>query len=114
MSEFTKFEAFSLVDKALYRLDADMIWAIGKKGSHWELVVKEGTEFDISVPAAFRWFVSPHNRTVLPAAAIHDELLRRGFDSAFASAEFRRATRARGYPSWRAWLLFSSTLLWTA
>jgi len=58
--------------------------------------------------------LSPHNRAVLMAARVHDELLEEGFDQAFASSEFRRALRARGLSSLYAWLLFFATLFATA
>ena len=58
--------------------------------------------------------LSPHNRAVLMAARVHDELLEEGFDPAFASSEFRRALRARGLTSQYAWLLFFATLSVTA
>lgn len=116
MSDFTSFNALSLVVGArkTYQLDAPLIWDIGKKGSGWSLIIPPGVAFDISVPRAFEWALSPHDERVLPAAAIHDELLRRGHDAAFASSEFRRALIARGYSQWRAWGLFLVTLLWTA
>ena len=114
MIQFSTFDAFKRVSgtEKTYQLEAPLNWDIGKKGSGWSLLITPGTTFDISVPRLFEWALSPHNRRVLPAAAIHDELLRRGHDSAFASSEFRRALIARGYLHWRAWGLFLATLIW--
>lgn len=114
MSGFSKFSAFTLRSGLTYSLTAPLRWDIGAKGSGWTLTVPEGRDFDISVPWYARWFLSPHDFTVLPAAALHDELLRLGHDAAFASSEFRRALRARGIGVVWAWVLFTVTLLWTA
>lgn len=121
MSDFTEFDAFKLAyapwplkNETMYQLGEDLAWDIGLKGSGWTLVISEGTPFDLSVPDPLRWLQSPHDRRLLPAAAVHDELLRRGFDAVFAAAEFRRAARARGIGSWRAWALFFAVLGWTS
>ena len=116
VTPFTEFESFSHIQSThkKYRLDARLVWEIGAKGSGWKLIVRAGTIFDISVPRLLEWALSPHDRRVLLAAAVHDELLVRGHDAAFASAEFRRAAIARGCSVWRAWVLFFSTLAWTA
>lgn len=116
MSNFSAFDAYSLVvgTEKMYRLDVDLVWEIGAKGSGWVLNVPKGTEFDISVPHWLEWAQGPHDRRVLLAAAIHDELLRLGHDVAFASAEFRRAAIALGCSSRRGWSLFFATLGYTA
>ncbi len=116
MSNFTDFEAFSLVPgtERTYQLEAPLSWEIGAKGSGWILEMPKGMTFDISVPAWLRWLLSPHDRAVLLAAGVHDELLRKGHDAAFASAEFRRAIIARGKSLVWSWLLFFATLFWTA
>lgn len=112
-SSFGNFEHVPGTHKA-YLLTQPLHWHIGCKGSDWLLTVEVGTVFDISVPRVLEWLQSPHDRRVLLAAAIHDELLKRGHDVAFASAEFRRALLARGVSPARAWLLFAATLSWTA
>lgn len=116
MSDFTNFENFEHVADSykIYRLKSPLIWDIGAEGSNWRLEIAKGSTFDISVPRLLEWVLSPHDRRVLPAAAVHDELLRRGFDIVFASAEFRRAIIARGLNRLWAWLLFFATLIWTA
>ena len=116
MIGFTRFEAFQRVPGThkKYRLDAPLVWEIGNKGTGWSLEIAAGTVFDISVPQLLEWALSPHDRRVLLAAAIHDELLNRGLDAAFASSEFRRAAIARGCSRPWAWTLFITTLIWTA
>ena len=116
MISFSKFEAFNRVPgtRKKYRLNKTLAWDIGAKQSGWVLTVPNGTEFDISVPRILEWALSPHDRRVLLAAAIHDELLVRGHDAAFASSEFRRAAIARGCTRPWAWTLFFTTLVWTA
>ncbi len=114
MSTFTEFDAFYAASRGLvYELCAPLVWDIGCEGSGWVLTIPAGTRFDISVPRWLEWALSPHDRRVLPAAAIHDELLNRGHDAAFASAEFRRAAIARGVRPWFGWLLYGAVLIWT-
>lgn len=116
MSAFTELILIGQVEgtRKTYISLEDICWEIGKEGSGYKLVIEEYTPFDISVPRCLEWAQSPHDRRLLPAAAIHDELLKRGFDKAFASAEFRRAAIARGInPAW-AWILFILTLIWTS
>ena len=114
MSAFTDFSAFSRLEESnRYCLHEPLLWEVGAKGSGWILEIAPGTVFDITVPWYARPFLSPHDHKVLPAAAVHDELLNRQFDPAFASAEFRRAVCARGCSPLWGWVLFTSTLLWT-
>lgn len=116
MSDFTEFDVFEPVhtDSKVYITRWPVMWEIGRKGSGWELVMEAGKTFDISVPRWLEWALSPHDRRILPAALVHDELLREGHDAAFASAEFRRAAIARGAGRLLAWWLFIVTLVWTA
>lgn len=116
MSTFTEFEDFEPVEgtRKMYKLTADLMWEIGSKGSGWQVIVPKGTPFDISVPKLLEWAQSPHDRAVLLAAAVHDELLNLGHDVGFASAEFRRAALARKQTKIWAWVLFLATLIWTA
>lgn len=113
---FTRFEDFKRVSgqRKLYKTSAPLVWEIGAKGSAWHLNIKPGTTFDISVPLWMEWALDPHDRRILLAALVHDELLRQGHDVAFASSEFRRAAIARGASKWMAWTLFTTTLVWTA
>ena len=115
MSAFTHFSAFSrLNDTHRYQLDAPLCWDIGAKGSGWQFTIPKGTVFDITIPWFVRWAISPHDTRILPAAAVHDELLKQNFGPAFASAEFFRAAKARGCNTLWSWTLFISTLIWTA
>ena len=116
MSKFNTFDAFEHVQGTYkkYRLTDTLEWSIGKKNSGWVLDIPEGTTFDISVPRVLEFITNPHDARLLPCAAVHDVLLERGFDKAFASAEFRRAAKARGIGTTKAWMLFLSTLVWTA
>lgn len=116
MSKFTDFEEFMLVPgtDAKYVLNASLIWEIGKRGSGWFFEIRSGTKFDISVPRWLEWLQSPHDRRILLAAAIHDELGKHGHDVAFASGEMRRAMSARGTSHLRAWSIFFVTLCYTA
>ena len=115
MSMFTQCEDFKLLpgERTKYVLSCDIEWEIGAPNSGWILTIKQGTQFDISVPRWLEWIQSPHDRRVLLGAAIHDELLEKNLDAVFASAEFHRAIRARLTPPVRAWMLFALTLIWT-
>lgn len=97
-----------------YILLSPLAWDIGKKSSGWTLTMPAQTTFNLSVPKAFEWLISSHDRQLLPAACVHDELLRLGFDKPFAAAEFRRACTARGVKPLKAWALFFATLFWTS
>lgn len=113
---FSRFSDFKRVpgERKLYKTTAPLVWEIGAKGSAWHLDIKTGTTFDISVPRWLEWLLSPHDRRILLAALVHDELLNLGHDVAFASSEFRRAAIARGAGKFFAWNLFFTTLVWTA
>lgn len=115
MSVFSEFDGFSKVPgtEMTYVLDAPLIWDIGREESGWQMIIPAGTTFDISVPWAARWYLSPHDRVVLPCAALHDQLLYKDYDRPFSSSEFRRAALARGTKSFRAWILFWTTLVYT-
>ncbi|EFO31318.1 conserved hypothetical protein [Roseibium sp. TrichSKD4] len=116
MSSFSTFEHFEHVQgtRKAYVLTKPLYWDIGWKGSGHTEIIPAGTPFDISVPWWLEWAQDPHDRSVLPAAAVHDVFLRRGRDVDFASSEFRRALRARGNSRKWSWLLFTLTLVWTA
>lgn len=115
MSAFTDFEAFSLVagTDRTYVTSEPVVWHVGKKDSQFPLTIPAGTTFDISVPHGLGWIQSPHDRSVLPGALVHDVLLREGHDPSFAAAEFRRSARARGVSVLWAWVLFVVTLIVT-
>ncbi len=115
MSNFSTFNAFTraIETRTDYMLGEKLVWDIGAKGSGWPLIITTGFRFNISVPRLLEWLLSPHNRRILPAAAIHDVLLNRGHDKAFASSEFRRACIARGVHPAFAWVLFFATLIKT-
>ena len=98
----------------MHVLTAPLVWDIGARGSGWRLTLMPGYQFDISVPRWLEWVLSPFDRRVLLAAAVHDQLLDLGHDVAFASSEFRRAALALGVRPSFAWGLFYSTLIWTA
>jgi len=115
MIEFSKFTAFSPlsgVEGADYQLDEPLTWEIGRKGSGFKLELEKGYKFNLSVPWFLSWLLSPHNKKVLLAAAVHDKLTELDYDIAFSSAEFRRAAIARGYNPVGAWALFIGTFVY--
>ncbi len=113
MKPFSKFEDFKVLENYKYIATSSTKWDIGKKGSDWSLFLEEGETFDISVPKGLGFIQSRHDRRVLMGAWVHDRLLERGFDKAFASSEFRRACIARGVSRTRSWVLFYTTFYYT-
>ena len=107
--EFSRFDDFYLVEGKKYKLNNPIVWEVGKKNSGYKIYLPKNYTFDVSVPFFLEWLVSPHDRRLLLAAAVHDELTIQGYDIAFSSAEFRRASVARGYNRAGAWVLFLAT-----
>jgi hypothetical protein len=115
MSQFSQFTDFApiLYGPPRYRLERELKWEIGKKGSGYWVNVPQGFKFDFSVPWIFWWLINRHSRRALPCAALHDYLLYEGYDRAFAASAFRRALVARGMPRWQAYLMYLAVLFWT-
>lgn len=84
-----------------YRVEKPLMWEVGTKGSGLIVTVPKGTVFDVSIPVGLRWLFDPHNPHYLKAAALHDELLRRGWARTTAGAEFHEALKADGVALWR-------------
>lgn len=84
-----------------YRVEKPLSWEVGVKGSGMIVTVPKGTIFDVSIPRGLRWLFDPHNPAYLKAAALHDDLLRRGWARTTAGAEFHEALRADGVALWR-------------
>lgn len=94
MSTATEFNDYVVFDETKYVLGSELMWYIGKKDSGWKLVIPAGFVFDITVPKLLRGLVSQHHRPWFLASAIHDYLMKSGFDRAFAAGEWYRAARA--------------------
>ena len=74
-----------------------------------------GHVFDLSVPWALRWIVSPHNPKLLRMAAWHDWWLKNlKYDRGVAAAEARLIARADGVEAWYSHVLHLAMLIWTA
>ena len=99
---------------AFYSCKQDIKWEIGTKGTKNYLIVKKGTEFDVSAPLLLRWAVNRHSVNNLFAAALHDEALNKEYHATIASGIFMRSLRARGSSRFKSWVFFFSTLIWTA
>ena len=95
-----------------YRVVDPVIWEVGAKGSGLLVHVPKGSVFDISVPRALRWILSPHDRRVLKAAALHDYLLGRGWDRVTAAAAFHDAMAADGVGRRRRLGLWLAVSIW--
>lgn len=73
-----------------------LLWDIGRKASGFTYVVPVGFVFDVSVPPALRWLISPEDPHFLKAACLHDHMLRHGWDRRTAGAVFHEALAADG------------------
>lgn len=85
----------------MYKTVKPLVWEVGHKGSGLLVTVPENTLFDVSIPKGLRWLFNPHDNRYLKAAALHDELLRRGWARTTAGAEFHEALKADGVALWR-------------
>lgn len=85
----------------LYRSTAPLTWHVGCKGSGLAVTVPAGATFDVTIPRGLCRIFSPHDPRSLRAAALHDELLRRGWGRTTAGAIFHDALRADGMSRWR-------------
>lgn len=99
MSAYTALQTAGLFVPAggiLYRTTAPIAWEVGKVGSGWWFTVPAGTVFDVSIPTPLRLLFSPHDPRFLKAAALHDEMLKAGFDRLTSAAVFNDALKADG------------------
>ena len=78
-----------------------LVWEIGTKGSGLDVTVQVGAKFDVSIPRGLRCVFNPHDPHYLKAAALHDEMLRLGWDRLTAGAIFHQALKADGVTRWR-------------
>ncbi|WP_061930097.1 DUF1353 domain-containing protein [Aureimonas sp. AU22] len=89
-----------------YRQHGATHWEIGRKGSNYWFEVDDGTLFDVSIPAGpLRLIFDPHDPRYLKAAALHDELLRQGFDRVTAAGAFNQALNADGVSAARRFVM---------
>lgn len=96
MSVYTENKTtFTFVSGIQYALDQDLVWSIGCPDGPKYLVPK-GFVFDVSIPKWFRWLYSPHEHSYLKAAAIHDHMLKAGWDRLTAGANFHEALKSDG------------------
>lgn len=105
MSKATQYDDYIHVYKNKYKLGSNLVWEIGLLGSGWELTVPKDFEFDISVPKWLQWLISPHHRAWFLGSAIHDYLLKNGFDRGFAAGEWYRGARAMREKDSLRWLV---------
>jgi hypothetical protein len=95
-----------------YLVTDALSWELGFVGSGLFVTVPTGRTFDVSIPRGLRWLFDPHDPSFLKAAALHDELLRLGWDRITAGAVFHQALKADDVSTWRRlsmWLTVSLT-----
>ena len=102
MSAYTHAEDWCLpVGGILYQSIRPLSWEVGAQGSGLIVTVPAGTVFDVSIPRGLRWLFDPHDPRYLKAAALHDEMLLRGWARTTAGAEFHEALKADKVAMWR-------------
>ncbi len=95
-----------------YETDGFLEWELGRKGSDLWVIVPKGFVFDVSIPCGLRWLFDPHDHRFLKAAAIHDWLLRLGWDRTTAAAVFHEALKADGVSKRTRLVMFLAVFLW--
>ncbi|WP_072856240.1 DUF1353 domain-containing protein [Loktanella atrilutea] len=95
-----------------YRITKPLVWDVGMKGSGLSVTVRVGVIFDVSIPTPVRPLFSPHDPRYLKAAALHDDLLVRGWDRLTAAAIFQDAIRADGVGPMRRLAMWLAVSLW--
>ena len=112
MSAYTKAEDWCLpVGGILYQSIRPLSWEVGVMGSGLIVTVPAGTVFDVSIPRGLRWLFDPHDPHYLKAAALHDEMLLRGWARTKAGAEFHEALKADKVAMWRRLLMWLAVSL---
>jgi len=95
-----------------YVTDADLRWDIGRLGSGLTYVVRAGFQFDVSIPALFRWAFDPNDRRFLKAAALHDHMLLDDWSRIESAAVFHEALKADKVPRLKRLAMFLAVALW--
>lgn len=112
MSKYTKPGSWhKLVEGILYTNTKPLTWEVGSKGSNLFVTVPTGTMFDVTVPWVFRWLFDPHDERYLKGAALHDELLRIGWDRATSGAIFHEALKADKVAAWKRLIMWTAVTL---
>lgn len=130
MSAFTKFASWRHFGDTDYRLTADLKWYVGKANSGLNIIVPAGFPFNVSIPlliaatfnfAAIRFvcillfghpLFDPNDRRYLPAAALHDWWLAKGWDRVEGGAVFRTALLACGVGRVETFLMWMAVSLY--
>lgn len=95
-----------------YRTTRILPWEIGRKGSGLWVEVPPGAVFDVSIPRPLWWAFNPHDVRYLKAAALHDELLKLGWNRVTAAAVFHEALKADKVPRGRRLAMLLAVTLW--
>ena len=112
MSQYTAHKGAVHLGGIKYHFEFDLAWAVGHPNGEL-FIVKAGTSFDVSVPWQLRWLISPHDPRYHKAAALHDEMLKRGWSPSVAAAEFFEALKADGVRGLELWAMYLGVVYWT-
>ena len=113
VSDFTKDKEWCIIQIGTKYLSSELIsFDLGNLGSNLTYVVPSGFEFDVSIPRGLRFILSPHNPKYLKAAAIHDHMLKSGWDRPTAGGVFQAALKVSGVNSATRLAMFFAVTLW--
>jgi hypothetical protein len=113
MSQFTSVKDWVKPTTGIkFETTKELIWEFSHVGSGVLLTIPSGFEFDVSIPKLLRWWLSPYDPQFLPAACLHDWMLKQGWNRLASAAEFNRALKACGVKSPKRLLMFLGVALY--
>jgi hypothetical protein len=81
-----------------YILEKKIFWDVGFKGNKNKEIVPAGFIFNVSIPWYLQWLFDRHNPQYFIASALHDYLLKIGYDRVSAAGAFNYGLLARKVP----------------
>lgn len=81
-----------------YETTQELVWDIGFKGNKNREVVPAGTPFNVSIPWYLCWLFDRGNSRYFFAAALHDYLLKIGYDRVSAAGAFNHGLKKYKVP----------------
>ncbi|WP_223479256.1 DUF1353 domain-containing protein [Oricola indica] len=111
MSAYTTHFAVEPAGGILFRMMAPLAWHVGAMDGPI-YVVPSGFVFDVSIPWPLRLVFDVREPRYLKAAALHDHMLKAGWNRLTAAGEFHEALKADGVPLARRLVMYLAVALW--
>lgn len=86
------------ISKIDYITLEEICWDVGFKGNKNKEIVPIDFPFNVSIPWYLLWLFSRHNPRYFRAAAVHDYLLKIGYDRVSAAGAFNHGLKAEDVP----------------